>query len=544
MTNIYTQVAQRDTPQTERSWDRSDQVKNDAGGYVFQVDDFVRLERFLALGSEGGTYYAGELKHTVDNAQAVKRAIQADGPRVVRTIVEFRKQNRIPRLSAALFALAMCATYGATHTQNFALTSLADVAQTGRQLLEFVNFVDRMRGWGRRLRTGVSEWYTLQEPDNVLFQTLKYRSGDGWSHRDVLRMAHPHARNDQTNAVLRYIAQGELGEGATERSTQLISAFEAVQAATDPAKVAALVRKHALPREMIPNTVLKSTEVWGALFDTSMPPIALMRNLANMTSLGFLKPMNAATNEVARRFRDPEYVRRGRFHPMQLYFAMHTYGAGISYRGSSRWEPIGKITNALEEAFRLSFENVVPTNKNFYYGVDVSGSMGGPIANSMLSCRDAAAAMTVILARSEPNHYIAGFTAGELLQTSKSLFSLGNLISPLDISAESRIRDVSNYMRTLRFGMTDCALPILDAQKKRMPVDCFVILTDNQTYAGDIHVHEALQNYRNDMGIDSRLVAVAMNANRFSVADPLDPRQMDVVGFDPTVPSLISDFVR
>ena len=36
------------------------QIANSAGGYAWAVDDWVRLDRFLVLGSEGGTYYIGE----------------------------------------------------------------------------------------------------------------------------------------------------------------------------------------------------------------------------------------------------------------------------------------------------------------------------------------------------------------------------------------------------------------------------------------------------------------------------------------------------
>jgi 60 kDa SS-A/Ro ribonucleoprotein len=32
-------------------------LPNNAGGYGFQLDDWERLERFLILGSESGTYY-------------------------------------------------------------------------------------------------------------------------------------------------------------------------------------------------------------------------------------------------------------------------------------------------------------------------------------------------------------------------------------------------------------------------------------------------------------------------------------------------------
>jgi len=42
----------------------SSQVPNSAGGYAFPVDDWTRLDRFLILGSEGGSYYAGERELT------------------------------------------------------------------------------------------------------------------------------------------------------------------------------------------------------------------------------------------------------------------------------------------------------------------------------------------------------------------------------------------------------------------------------------------------------------------------------------------------
>jgi 60 kDa SS-A/Ro ribonucleoprotein len=59
----------------------SDQVPNSAGGYAWGVDDWTRLRRFLVLGSEGGSYYAGEWVLTRENAQAVERCLAADGAR-------------------------------------------------------------------------------------------------------------------------------------------------------------------------------------------------------------------------------------------------------------------------------------------------------------------------------------------------------------------------------------------------------------------------------------------------------------------------------
>eukprot|EP01047_Picozoa_sp_COSAG01_P029366 COSAG01_NODE_2012_length_8655_cov_3.344086_9_plen_41_part_01 len=39
-------------------------VRGKAGGMVFAVDDLMRLQRFLILGAEGGTYYTKPREHT------------------------------------------------------------------------------------------------------------------------------------------------------------------------------------------------------------------------------------------------------------------------------------------------------------------------------------------------------------------------------------------------------------------------------------------------------------------------------------------------
>jgi 60 kDa SS-A/Ro ribonucleoprotein len=101
-----------------------------------------------------------------------------------------------------------------------------------------------------------------------------------------------------------------------------------------------------------------------------------------------------------------------------------------------------------------------------------------------------------------------------------------------------------NAVSGLPFGATDCALPMLYAQARKRQIDTFVIYTDSETWAGDIHPAQALRDYRHASGIDARLVVVGMVSNGFSIADPNDPGVLDVVGFDTATPQLISDFAR
>jgi 60 kDa SS-A/Ro ribonucleoprotein len=85
---------------------------------------------------------------------------------------------------------------------------------------------------------------------------------------------------------------------------------------------------------------------------------------------------------------------------------------------------------------------------------------------------------------------------------------------------------------------------MLYAQALEREVDTFVIDTDSETWAGDVHPVQALRDYRQASGIDARLVVVGMVSNGFTIADPNDAGMLDVVGFDTATPELVGDFSR
>ena len=147
----------------------------------------------------------------------------------------------------------------------------------------------------------------------------------------------------------------------------------------------------------------------------------------------------------------------------------------------------------------------------------------------------AAAAMAMVMARREPNYYMAGF-AGPNTRYGPAM------MEPLNIFASDSIRDAMRKTQSMPFGGTDCALPMVDALHQKMNVDCFIILTDNETWAGSIHPAEALRQYRVKSGIPAKLVVVGMVSNGFSIADPNDGGMLDIVGFDAAAPQLIADF--
>jgi len=112
----------------------------------------------------------------------------------------------------------------------------------------------------------------------------------------------------------------------------------------------------------------------------------------------------------------------------------------------------------------------------------------------------------------------------------------------LGLSSRQRLDDIIATVSGLPHGGTDCALPMLYALDRGLSIDTFVIYTDSETWAGDMHPSQALRRYRERTGIAARLIVVGMVSNGFTIADPDDPGMLDVVGFDTAAPQVMADF--
>jgi 60 kDa SS-A/Ro ribonucleoprotein len=530
------------------------QAPNSAGGFAWAVDMWTRLRRFLILGSEGGSYYASEWTLTRENAQAVEACVREDGPRTVAEIVQVSVAGRAPKNDPALYALALTAGLGDVDTRRAALEALPQVARTGTHLFQFGLFVEGFRGWGRSLRRAVGRWYASQPVDALAYQAVKYRQRAGVTHRDLLRLSHPAGRVGAGNPTLdvseeharlfEWIVRG----GETDGLPRLVEGFAHAQEAATARDAAALVREYGLPREALKPEHLTSAEVWEALLD-DMPMTALVRNLATMTRVGVLAPGSDGTAKAVAQLAEVERIRKARVHPIAVLAALRTYASGRGARGRGEWNPVREVVDALDAAFYTAFGNVEPAGQRMLLALDVSGSMtGGWVAGVPgLSPRDASAALALVTAATESPYEVVGFFAGKggFKKRGRQVWSdYTDGLTPLAISPRQRLNDAVKTVSDLPFGGTDCALPMLYAQARGREIDTFVIYTDSETWAGDVHPAQALRDYRDASGIDARLVVVGMVSNGFSIADPADPGMLDVVGFDTATPQLISDFAR
>lgn len=521
------------TPQTQPIPGKP-MVKNSAGGYAFQPDDWALLDRFLILGAEGNTYYADAKEHAVTNCETAARCLKADGVRTVNRAAEISQAGRALKNSPAIFVLAMAAGTGDAATKNAAYAALPKICRIPTHLFEFVQSVQGFRGWGRSLRRAIAAWYDAKDAKSLLYTLTKYPSrvtqegqkGSSWCHRDVLLKAHVKFSDPIKNAVARRIVKGD-GDDDLGSAAELFHALREVKSAV-PKRLAELVREHNLAREHLPTEALSHIEIWDALLD-HMPPEAMVRNLGKMTAIGLAAAFSDGTKRICATLSDADKLKKARLHPLRVLIALKQYAQGKGDKGSLAWSPVSTIVEVLDAAFYDCFNYVEPTGKNFVVGLDVSGSMScGKCAGAPLTPCEGTAVMAMTIARTEKSHQIFGF-AHEFRE--------------LGITSRDSLPDAIRKCRENNFGGTDCALPIAEALRRGWEVDCFVTMTDNETWAGKTgHPSQWLAQYRNKTGHNAKNIVCGMVANKFSVADPSDPYSLDVCGFDTNFPALVSGF--
>lgn len=518
---------------------RRDMVRNtDGGGFVFELDDWARVRRWLILGSEMPTYYASQKRHSAQAFDAVYAALRADGARFVALAAEVSDGGLARRNDEALYALALAVREGDEATKAAAYAALPTVARIGTHMFMFLAFLRDLAGrqhipGGPGLRRAVTRWIH-QKGDGLAYQAIKYRDREGVTWDDVLRVAHPRPADERMATILEWIALPPEGSRRPTTGTlpPIIEGFlKAQREAATPSDTAALVREYRLPHEALKTEHKTSPEVNMALLEAGMPMTALVRNLANMTRYGVLERGSAGERIVLDQLANGEALRKARVHPMALLIALFVYHAGRSETTGNTWIANATILDAMDEAFYLSFGNLEPTGKRRLVAIDVSASMTTHYVAGVPGMQAMTAAMAMALTAVHTDDVV-------------DVVAISNGLTPLPITRRARIDDVWRRVQDLPFQSTDLSLPPTWAKAHAKDYDSFEVWTDNEVNRG-AHPSAALREYRKvARKPDARMVVGGLAATPFTIADPRDAGMLDVVGMDASAPAMIAEFLR
>jgi 60 kDa SS-A/Ro ribonucleoprotein len=542
MTDALSRFLQRDIPQTEAASEL--QVANSAGGFSFAVTPEIRLERFLILGTDGGTYYIKENDLTKQNLSNLKMLTETDPKFVVDLAVEISRDGRAYKNGPAIFVMAYVMTFGNDEAKSYARGYVNEVVRTSTHLFTFNKYLKLLAtgtGLGTSRNRAIASWYESKSTDQIAYQAVKYRQREGWTHRDALRQSRP--KNIDPSLAKWILGKTEkFSETPNNELPAIVYGFENAQASTNVKELLdVLDRFKSLPWEAIPTGFLKNADVWKKLFyNGQLNGQALVRNITRLARLDAFNDLVFA-GDYAQKLSNEEMIRKTMLHPINFLNALvvHTEGQAsrsghssyaVSGQREKDWPQSSVIVDALNAGFHTAFKTIVPTKKRTMIAVDVSGSMSSSMSLGLdLSAAQVSGAMAATIARTEPYYMIMGFA---------------NEFRDLGITAKMNLGEIMRRVQVQNFGQTDCGLPVTYAQTNKLEIDTFIIITDNETYAGRVHPHVALQRYRQKTGIAARMVVVSVTGNEFTIADPTDAGMLDVVGSDSNLPKLIAEFSK
>lgn len=504
------------------------QVLNNDGGYVFKSSDLMRVERFLKLGVEGGTFYQTQADLLNQNSKVVLSMIKGGrGIEVLNLTKEVSSKGLARKNDYAIYTLALLLTAGNTEVKTLAVQSVNEICRTGTHIFTLAQYLKDLRGWGTIVKKTFKKWYLGKTESDLAYQVIKYQQRNKWSHKDLLRLNHIKAPNDIFGQIFAYIIKGEIPKSDV---LNIIQGFELAKVVTTESDIISLIEKYHLSREMIPTHLLNKPSVIKAMLPFS-GITAIVRSLASWTACGFIdeyKPENII--EIENVLTNKDVIKKSKIHPLQLLDAIATYSSGRGLKGNLTWKANHRIIHALEVAFELSFDNVEPTGKKIYVACDVSPSMTSDMNGSHLSCMLVEAMFVKLFIKTERNTIVKGFTSN---------------IQNLNISPNMSLSQVEREFHNISWGGTDCSLPMIDTiNNKIKDIDTFIIFTDNDTNGGK-HPYLKLEEYRKFSGNPKvKMIVCAMTSSGFTIANPDDNYMYDIVGFSPDLPITLNHILN
>lgn len=522
-----TRAKARVTSQRKKIPGREKEMKrNLAGGVGFKASPWQALRRWLLTGSMFDAYYQGKEQMTEKNVAVLNDLIKEDPVKVGQEILNASKKG--VSVHTPIFALTLLST-GEGPAKNAFKELFPLVIRNGSHLYEFFNYTRDNRGFGSLIHKTVNSWLAGKDAKELEYQFLKYQSRYDWSAKDVLRMVKPTPEDNLKKAVYNWAVGGTKKNPLLEvfpSELARINAYEQLKKGASESDIISAIEKYRMTWEMMPGNLTMTNKIWEALFK-QMPVGATIRNLGNLTDKGVFKK-SANLDMLEERF-SKENLAKAYIHPIVFASALKIYTAGgEGGKSKLRWNPVARVTDAMEDGIEKCFDVLEPTGKDFFYALDVSGSMSmGSVGTMWMTPYEVEGVMALASVRSEKNYFVGGFNT---------------TFEPI-----SKFTKKMSYKSSMNFwdgdfGGTDADQAYRYATKHKIVTDVFVFMTDNMSWAGSRHPSQGLAAYRSQFNPKAKAIYTTLvpYGDMTTLADPKDPNSYDIAGFSGETPRLIN----
>lgn len=482
-------------------------TRNRAGGAAYSLENRAALAQLAVTGCFNDTFYASAQDQVKD---VLRLAESVDTEYLAKLAVYARQKGYMKDAPALLLALV------AARDTELLARAFDRVVDNGKMLRNFAQMVRSgvagRKSLGTRPKKLVGDWLNAASDAQLLAASV----GNNPSLGDVIRLAHPKAKDETRAALFGWLAGRPVDASKLPSLVKDLEAFRQGSSLEMP-KVSF---------ELLTSLPLSKADWKNIARNASWQQTRM--NLNTFLRQGVFED-KAMVDLVAERLRDAAQVAKARVFPYQLLAAYLNVNADMPK----------KIVNALQDAMELAVANVPEFGVEAEVLVDVSGSMGSPVtghrqgSTTKVRCVD-----------------VAGLFASVVLRRNDEA-----VVTPFDTrvhAANLNARDsvVTNAEKLARFGGggTDCSCALRELNRRGSRAKLVIYVSDNESWVNGKYGHKATATMEEWAKYKKRvkgakLVCIDITPNTTTQADEAHDI-LNVGGFSDEVFNLVGKFAR
>ncbi|MDT8924691.1 TROVE domain-containing protein [Pseudomonas taiwanensis] len=454
-------------------------VKNHAGGKAFVKSDEQALVQYVMTGTFNDTFYVtGESQLT----EVLARASQVPDEFLAKLAIYGREKGMMKDMPALLCALLVAR--GSEHSEAV----FKRVIDNARMLRNFVQMlrsgVVGRKSLGSRAKRLV-KGFIASLNDYALWEASV---GNGPSLVDVMKLAHPKAKDERRNALYAYVMGKPVVAALLPDFIRDYEAFLSGKSKAAPLR-APFQKLTALPL---------GAEDWMRIATNARWTMTRM-NLNTFARHGVLcNPQMVSM--IAERLADREQILKARAFPYQLMTAMLNIGEEVPC----------EIRAALEKAMEVALENVPAIDGELVLAIDVSGSMVNSVtgrqagASSKVSCLDAAALIGAALRAKNRSAKILAFEYG---------------CREVAVPQDCKVMTIAQKIKAYHGGGTNCGSVIQYMLDHGIKANNLILVSDNESWADGYRsdLSTLWAKYKRECAPEARMINLDITPNQYSV---------------------------
>lgn len=506
----------------------SRQVRNDAGGYVYQMEEKSRIFQFLVMGTTN-SYYSSKEEMIAKNLKDIRVLVNKYPEWTLEKVASIDARGISQKHNALILVCAILLFNPNKEVRIKSRFVLKKLIRTGYHALSYLSYINAVRdlevasgksaGFGRAKVAVLRDWLEHLSTRELVLQRIKYHNRDGMRLEDIFNFAHPNlSKSGPIHNLIGKWIMGNIGKSEENALQELLEAGneDAMQInawailnnpETSVDEAAWQVALNKIPREAIPTRFLKEHAVWFALL-SHIPDHALMRNLRTMSDNGVLK--SEVRPAILNRLCNTERLHNSRVTPMDV---LKAWGM-LKERDT-------EVADVLENTFFSLMKVQDKVDARVLVAVDVSGSMGIHLSDTQregLRAIEAATGMALAAKNAFTHVDIMGFSS---------------YVATLNHESLDPDRAWDEWGSS-----TTASLAVNYMNRSNTVYDAVLFITDNDAWLGN-HVQSEVKKYRDRNNVPTVLAVNSTKTSGQTLADPDDLLSLDLSGFVPEVLELL-----